>query len=343
MKKGICAILVMGLVTMSIFAGGAKDAPAPAAAGSNANKTLVFIPKATNSQFWVAIYDGTKKAAQELGYKEVKFLGTTNTSDIAGQINVFNDAKTSRPTGILIAVNDANALKNPIEESINDGVPVVTVNAGVNSDKVLAHAATDNYNAAAMGAAAFAKLIGEKGTVLFIGIDMSSENGRMRENGFRDEIKKYPNIRVLQSQYSEGNISKAMNVTNDVLTGNPDIVGIFCAQDNGGTGAAQTVKQRGLKDKIKIVAFDSTPDEFQLFLDDFLDALVVQDPFMQGYLGVIAIDKVINNKPIESKFIETPVKIVTKANMTEPDVYEINARNSAIKDIMTSRGINPKQ
>ncbi|MDR1178902.1 MAG: substrate-binding domain-containing protein [Spirochaetales bacterium] len=339
-KKMIGVFLLSVFVALNGFAGGSQDSPA--ASGPNAQRTLVFIPKATNSQFWVAIWDGAQKAAQELGYKEVKFQGTSSTADVTGQINIVADVTTSRPAGIIVAVNDAVALKAPIEKAIESGVPVVTVNAGVNSDKIPVHVATDNYNAAAMGADALAKLIGEKGTVIFIGIDATSENGRQRENGFRDQMKKYPNIRILPTQHSQGDISRSMNVTSDLLTGNPDVVGIFCAQDNGGTGAAQTLKQRGQKDKIKLVAFDSSPDEFQLFLDDFLDALVVQDPFMQGYQGIYSLDKVINGKPIETDFVETPVTVVTKQNISEAAVYDIMARNSAIKDMMTNRGITPK-
>jgi len=133
-----------------------------------------------------------------------------------------------------------------------------------------------------------------------------------------------------------------MNITNDLLTGNPDVVGIFTAQDNGGTGAAQALRQRGVKDRIKLVSFDSSPDEFQLFMDGFLDSLVVQDPFMQGYQGIYNLDKVINNKPIEETFVETPVKIVTRDNLTDPDVYEIMARNTPLLEVMNARGIRPR-
>lgn len=343
--KMTACFIVLFFMGMCLFAGGAQDTKAASTppAGPNAGKTLVYIPKAMQSQFWIAIWDGAKKAAAELGYKEVKFQGTSNSSDITGQINIVSDVAASRPAGFIVAVNDTVALKAPIEKAIDSGVPVVTVNAGIDSSKVLIHVATDNFNAGAMGADTLAKLIGEKGTIIFLGIDATSQTGRERETGFRDQMKKYPNIKILPTQYSEGNISKAMNVTNDLLTGNPDVVGLFAAQDNGGTGAAQAVKQRNLKNKIKVVAFDSSPDEFQLFLDGFMDALVVQDPFMQGYLGIISLDKVINKKPIDKKFVETMVKIVTRDNISNPDVYELMARNPTIKDVMTAKGISPKK
>jgi len=187
-KKMIFCITLLFFVGFCVFAAGGQSAPAPAAGGSNANRTLVFIPKATNSQFWVAIWDGAKKAAEELGYREVRFQGTTSAADITGQVDVLSNVTTSRPAGIIIAVNDSVALRAPIENSINAGVPVVTVNAGVESNRVPVHVATDNYNAGAMGADTLAKLIGERGTVIFIGIDATSENGRQRESGFRDRI-----------------------------------------------------------------------------------------------------------------------------------------------------------
>lgn len=335
-SKGIvigAALLIMALAVSAM----AAENPA------NAGRTLVFVPKATNSQFWVAIWDGAKQAAKELGYKEVKFQGAASAADVTGQINIFNDVVTSKPDGVLIAVNDQRALKNPIENAVAYGVPVVTVNSGVDSEKVLAHAGTDNYNAGAMGAHTLAKLLGEKGVVINIGIDASSETGRQRESGFRETMEKnYPGIRILPTQHSMGDVNRAMNITSDQLTGNPDVTGIFCAQDNGGTGAAQALKQRGAKEGIKLVAFDSSPDEFQLFMDGYLDALVVQDPFMQGYQGVYAIDSVINGRPLDKKFFETPAKIITRENLASPEIYDIQARNPAIKDMMTKRGITRK-
>ncbi len=341
----IAAILAVA-VALQGFAGGGKEA---SAAGQNvkdnpnAGRSLVFVPKATNSQFWVAIWDGAKKAAQELGYKEVKFLGVASLADVTGQINIFNDVVTSKPAGIIVAVNDQKSLKGPIEQAIDAGVPVVTVNSGINSEKVYAHVATDNYQAGVMSAVKLAELIGGKGVVIDMGIDASSETGRQRENGFREKMTKdFPNVKILPVQYSMGDVSRAMNITSDLLTGNPDVNGIFCAQDNGGTGAAQVLKQRGVKDKIKLVALDASPDEFQLFLEGYLDALVVQDPFMQGYQGIRALDAVINKKPLAQKFIETPTKTVTKSNISEPDIYDLLARNTAIKDMMTKKGINRK-
>jgi ribose transport system substrate-binding protein len=315
------------------------------ATNPNSGRVLVFIPKTTNSQFWVAIWDGAKKAAKELGYKNVLFQGVASGSDVVGQLNLLNDVVTSKPAGILLAAIDSKSLKDPVEKAIAFGVPVVTVNSGVGSDKVKIHVATDNYSAAASAAEALAELMGKQGLVADIGIDAGSQTGRERENGFRETMtKQYPGIKVLPVQYAQGDVSKAMNTISDLLTGNPAISGIYCAQDAAGTGVAQLMKQRGVaaKAKIKVIAFDASPDEFLLFLDGFIDGMIVQDPFSQGYMGVYAIDAVINGKPIEKNFIATPTKLITLQNMTDPDIYDLLANNTVIKQVMDSKGIKRK-
>ena len=334
MKKTLTVFLLALMVVTAVFANGSQEA-----SGTEA-RTLVFIPKTTSSQFWVNIYNGTEAAAEELGYNKVKFQGPSSGADVTGQINIFNDVVTSRPDGILIAVTDMKSLKKPIEAAIAAGVPVVTVNSGIESDLVLAHVATDNYSAGAMAADALAEMIGETGTVIDIGVDPASETGRQRENGFRDTMTaSYPKIKVLPVQYACGEVSKAMNITSDLLTGNPEVVGIYSAQDAGGTGAAQVLKQRNLKDSVKIVSFDSSPDEFALFLEGNLDAMVVQDPFNQGYKGVMAMDKVLNGEISASEFIETPVKIITKDNVGEKSNYDLLASDANIKKMIEDAGI----
>ncbi len=336
---------MIALMTASLFCQAADFKPTPASMAANANRTLVFIPKTTSSQFWVAIWDGAKKAAKELGYKAVLFQGVATGSDVVGQLNLLNDVATSKPAGILVAAIDSKSMKEPVEKAIASGVPVVTVNSGVASDKVKAHVATDNYSAAASGADALAALMGGKGIVADIGIDAGSQTGRERENGFRETmLKKYPEIKLLPVQYSMGDVSKAMNTIADLVTGNPGITGIYCAQDAAGTGVGQYLKQRGMeaKSKIKHVAFDASPDEFNLALEGYIDGMIVQDPFSQGYEGVYAIDAVINGRPITKSFIATPTKLITKENMSEPEIYDLLANNAVILKVMNAKGIKRK-
>ena len=312
----------MTLVLVAVVGGGlAFGGWAPWSAG--AEKTAVFIPKATNSTFWLALLKGAQDAGKKLGYK-VLYQGVAEQTDIAGQVNVVNDMVSRKVSGILIAATDAKALAPAVESAIKKGVPVITVDSGVDSDAPYAYIATDNLGAAKVAADTLATLINSKGVVGDIGITAGSVTGRQREDGFVSRIKeKYPGIRVVAVQYAACDPAKALNIATDMLTGNPTLNAFYGACDGAGTGAAQLVKQRQLKGKVKTVAFDVSPEEFQLFLDGYVDAMIVQDPYTMGYTGMEDLDKVVKGGHIDKKIIQIPAVVVSKANLKESKVQTL--------------------
>ena len=312
----------MTLMLVAVVGGGlAFGGWAPWSAG--AEKTAVFIPKATNSTFWLALLKGAQDAGKKLGYK-VLYQGVADQTDIAGQVNIVNDMVSRKVSGILIAATDAKALAPAVENAIKKGVPVITVDSGVDSDAPYAYIATDNLGAAKVAADTLAALINLKGVVGDIGITAGSVTGRQREDGFVSRMKeKYPGIRVVAVQYAACDPAKALNIATDMLTGNPTLNAFYGACDGAGTGAAQLVKQRQLKGKVKTVAFDVSPEEFQLFLDGYVDAMIVQDPYTMGYTGMEDLDKVVKGGHIDKKIIQIPAVVVSKANLKESKVQTL--------------------
>jgi ribose transport system substrate-binding protein len=286
------------------------------------DKVLAWIPKATNSTFWLAVKRGAEKAGAELGY-EILYVGVQDQTNIAGQVNLVNDMVVRKVNGILIAATDAKALAPAVEQAIKRGVPVITLDSGVDSDAPYAYIATDNIGAAKLAAETLAKLIEGKGKVGDIGITAGSQTGREREDGFLDGMKAYPEIDVLPVQYSGCDPAKSLNVATDFYTANPDLVGFFGACDGGGTGSGQLVKQKGLKGKVHVVSFDTSPEELQLFKDGFIDALIVQDPFQMGYRGVHAMDKVLKGEKVEPRVVEIPAQVVTADNVNDPEIQDL--------------------
>ena len=306
--------LAIGMIAATTFLA-AQEAAAQ-------NKTLAWIPKATNSTFWLAVKRGAEKAGEELGY-DILYVGVQDQTNIAGQVNLVNDMVVRQVDGILIAATDAKALAPAVEQAIERGVPVITLDSGVDSDAPYAYIATDNIGAAKLAAETLAELIGGKGKVGDIGITAGSQTGREREEGFLEGMKAYPEIEVLPVQYSGCDPAKSLNVATDFYTANPDLVGFFGACDGGGTGAGQLVKQKGLKDEVHVVAFDTSPEELQLFKDGYIDALIVQDPFQMGYRGVYAMDKVLQGEKVEPRVVEIPAQVVTAENFDEPQIQEL--------------------
>ena len=151
------------------------------------------------------------------------YVGVQEQTNIAGQVNLVNDMVVRKVAGILIAATDAKALAPAVDKAIDKGVPVITLDSGVNYDKPYAYIATDNIGAAKMAAKTMAELIGGKGKIGDIGITAGSQTGREREQGFLDGMKAHPDIKVLGVQYSGCDPAKALNIATDLMTANPDL------------------------------------------------------------------------------------------------------------------------
>lgn len=316
----LVTVLLLLATAGNIFAAGAKESSGQAAtSGSN---TIVFIPKSTDVTYWLFLRKGAADKAKELGYK-LDYQGVARESDVAGQVNLVRNVAATKPAGILLAATDATALVDPVKEAMASGVPVVMVDSGVNQDVAVASITTDNYGGAKASGDLLAKLIGGMGKVINLGITAGSETGNQRDKGFTDAMKAFPSIKVLPTQWTGAEAAVALNDTNDLLTANPDVNGIYSAAAPMGVGAAQALKARNLQGKVKLITFDPSPEVIPLFKDGTIQAIIAQDPYQMGYRGVDTIDRYRKGESIANKSIQIPVQVITPDNFNTPEMQKL--------------------
>lgn len=293
--------------------------------GNESNKDgaldIALIVKSVDSEYWLTAKAGAEKAAKDLGVN-LTFKGAPTEADIAGQVSIVENTINQNVDGIVLAANDAKALVAPAEKAIDKGITVVTIDSGIESEKPQSFIATDNEKAAEEAANVLAELTGEKGKVAVVSFVPGVTTAILREAGFETGIKQFPNMKIATTQYSQSDQAKALSVTEDILTANPDVVGIFAANNKSALGAGQALKQKGLQDKVSLVAFDADPDLINQLKAGVIKALIVQNPYKMGYEGVANAVKAIKGESIE-KQIDTGVTVVTMENFDEPEVQEL--------------------
>jgi len=284
------------------------------------SKTIVFIPKSTSATFYLFLVKGAQDKAKELGYK-IDYLGPATEADVAAQVDFVRTIIKRHPAGILLAALDSKALIAPVEEAMKAGVPVAMVDSGIDSDAPVASVITDQVKGGQMAGEAMAKLLGGKGLVADHGIQAGSVSAG-RSKGFQEAIAKVAGMKALPTQWTDADTAKSMNISSDELTAHRDLKGIFnaCAAS---VGDAQAVKSRGLAGKVKIVAFDPSPEVLPLFDEGTIQAIIAQDPYQMGYQGVAAIDAFKKGKPIASKSVLLPPVLITKENYNTPQVQKL--------------------
>jgi ribose transport system substrate-binding protein len=297
-----------------------SQSPGGPAPGSQALRIAV-VPKGTAYDFWKAVKAGAEKAGQENG-AQILWNGPAKETDTAGQITILEDFITQKVDAIVMAACNATSLVPTIQKATDAGIPVVTIDSGVNSDLPKSLVATDNEKGAAEAAHQLAKLIGGRGKVGLIPFVKGAATSDAREQGFKSGLKAHPALTVVSTLYSDGQSDTAMRKTEDMLTANPDLAGIFAANEPGAIGAAQVLRTRGKAGAVKLVAFDAGAPEIKGLEEGTIQALVVQNPFQMGYLGVQTAVKAKRGETVDKR-IDTGVTVVTKENMNEPAVQQL--------------------
>jgi ribose transport system substrate-binding protein len=129
-------------------------------------------------------------------------------------------------------------------------------------------------------------------------------------------------MEALETQWTDADSTKSMNITSDEITAHPELAGVFnaCAAS---TGDAEAVKAKGLEGQVKIVAFDPSPEVLPLFDEGTIQAIIAQDPYQMGYEGVAALDAFINGQEIENKNVELAPVLITPENVDTPEVQAL--------------------
>jgi ribose transport system substrate-binding protein len=282
---------------------------------------ILVSPKGLVLSFWVSVKTGADQAGKDFN-ADIIWKGPSLETDIATQISIIEDNINKKVNAIVLAACDAASLVPVIEKASTAGIPVITIDSGVNSDVPASFIATDNIAAAEKACDVLAQLIGNAGEVAMIPFVPGATTCILREQGFNTGLKKYPDMKLVAVQYSQAEVARAMAVTEDIVTAHPNLAGIFAANESGTDGCAQALKSRGLAGKIKVVGFDAAPNEMTALEEGAVDALIVQNPFQMGYLGVKTALDVINGKQVDKR-IDTGVFVVTKQNLHSPEIQQL--------------------
>ena len=345
MKK-MLAILVAAVRVVGIFAGCAPATPAETstapsesaaapssdgeastpAADEGGVKEIAVLIKATDSDFWQYVLVGAENYAKDNPDKvNVTTYGPPNESDIDQQVSILEQIISSGPDAIVIASTSSDATVPAIEDAVSKGIPVITVDNKVNTDKVSTLLATDNLKGGAAAADTLVEKIKAdgkelKGTVGVISNMAGVQVLADRDQGFIDRMKEIaPDIKLLETVYCDADMTKAMNAASDQIAANDDLLGFFADNNTVGSGSARAITEKGKENDLILVAFDSDPEEIKGLGTGAVDALVLQDPYGMGYQGVEDALKAIAGEKLES-YVDTGVTIVTKDNMDEEEI-----------------------
>jgi ribose transport system substrate-binding protein len=283
----------------------------------------IYIPvisKGFQHQFWQAVKSGADQAAKDFKVK-VTFEGPESESMVDKQIDMFAAALAKKPKAIGFAALDSKAAIPLLKKAQAAGIPVVAFDSGVDSPIPVTTATTDNVAAAALAADKMAELIGKSGEVALVVHDQTSRTGIDRTEGFVNRVKStYPNIKIVSVQYGGGDQLKSTEITKSILQANPNLKGIFGANEGSAIGALNGAKE--MKRKVVIIGYDSGKQQKAAIADGSMAGAITQNPVGIGYKTVEAAVKALKGEKLP-KIIDTGFYYYDKSNIADPKIAAV--------------------
>jgi ribose transport system substrate-binding protein len=285
--------------------------------------TIPIIVKDTTSFYWQIVLAGARAAGKDLGVN-VPELGAQSESDINGQITILENAVAGAPAAVVISPTEFKALGKPIDEAAKT-VPIIGIDSGADSKAFTSFLTTDNTQGGRIAADGLAAAIKEatgkeEGEIAIITSLPGVGSLDQRHEGFVEVITaKYPGLKVVADKYADGQATTGLNMMTDLITANPNLVGVFASNLIMAQGVGQAIAENKLGDKIKVIGFDSDEKTVGFLKEGVLAGLVVQDPYRMGYDGIKTALAASKKEKVEAN-VDTGANLVTKANMADPKI-----------------------
>ena len=290
-----------------------------------ADKEIAVIVKTVNSDFWQNVKKGANAGVTDAKGYTATFQGAASDTDLAGQVALVENAINRKVAGIVLAPSDPEALVPVMKKAWEAKIPLILIDslaADSAKDYYQSFLATDNATAGELCAKALIAKVGTTGKIAVLSYTAGSGSEIGRVGGFKKYIEANSKLQIVGTFYSNSQMGTALNQTTDVLAANPDIKGLFGANEPTAIGMGRALVQSGKAGKVAAIGFDGNADLQGFIKDGTLEAIAVQSAYQMGFLGVQTVVNVVNKKPVP-KFLDTGVVMVTKANIDKPEAKNV--------------------
>jgi simple sugar transport system substrate-binding protein len=308
-------VLAVGLAValMAAVSCGGQDESGGSGAQGNVARKDIRIAVVTHGQasdpFWSVVKNGVDQAATDMGV-EVDY-SAPETFDMVKMSQLIDAAVASEPDGLAVSVPDADALQESIQQANEAGIPMVTLNSGVDDYEqlgALTHVGQTEFIA---GEGAGERLANE-------GVDnalcINQEVGNValddRCAGFEEGLGGQVEVVAV----SLTNPTEAQAKIETAVKQNPDINGMLALGPTGAEPALKALRETGKLQDITLATFDLAPSVLQAIDQGDMVFAIDQQQYLQGYLPVVYLTNYIQYGVVPAEEVLTGPAFVTEDN-----------------------------
>jgi ABC-type sugar transport system substrate-binding protein len=258
-----------------------------------------FAQLGAESEWRVANTISIKETAEKLGV-ELRFLDAQQKQE--NQIEAVRKLIIQKVDVIGISPIVETGWYEVFQEAKDAGIPIIIVDrrAAVPENLYISYLGSDFLEEGHNAARIMAELVGGEAIIVELVGTVGSAPANDRYRGFRDILKDYPGMKIIDSQSGDFTRARGREVMADFLQkhGNK-ITAVYAHNDDMALGAIQAIEEYGLRPgvDIKIVSVDATRGAFEAMIAGKLNATVECNPLLGPQFFELAL-KVVNGQSV---------------------------------------------
>ena len=277
--------------------------------------TVHLIVKSTNTQFWLSAFAGANAAKSEYNV-DLVIVGPETEEEFEAQNQYIYDAIDSRADAIVFSAISYTGNAEAIDAAAAAGLKIVIIDSDVDSSLVNARIGTDNIQAGRMTGTAVLDTDQEEIHVGIVNFDLESRNGQEREMGLREVLAADERVKGMYTINVAADPEAARLGAEALLDEYPEINVLVGLNEPLAVGVGLAVEERSLGGIVRVVGFDTNVQCVEMMRDGIMSALIAQNPYAMGYLGVETAWKLLEGESYNSEeWIDTATTIIDEENM----------------------------
>ncbi len=284
LRLTVLSVLLIVLLSTLAACGGSAATQAPAKKTYTYGDMVVgFIQTGSEGGWRAANTASFKETADQLGLT-LKFYDAQNKQE--NQISAFRNFIADKDVNVIIlAALETTGYEDVLKEAQAAGKIVILEDRRIDApeDLYVTYIGSDFIEEGRNGAVEMCKLLegsAKKNVVELVG-NVGSSAAKDRGQGFREKMGDC-GIQIVQSQTANWDATQGKAVMEAWLKQSTDIQGVFAQNDEMGLGAAQAIKEAGLKPgvDIKIITFDATAGAFKAMIAGEINTTIECNPLL---------------------------------------------------------------
>lgn len=292
---------VIGLAAAAAIAGSASLAAA------QDKEIAVMLPAAGDPYFKLKSF-GYIDEGKKLGY-DVKIYDAGGYGNLQKQVSQIEDVITRKVAGIVLVPASSDGTVPVVEKAVAAGIPVINDGIATHSDKVTGFVGEPSYVMTELLAAYTADKLGGQGNVVMLSGPSGLDLTKLRVDGFKDYLAKYPGMKVVAEKFTSTASAEALTTMQDYLQAHPDLKAVYTFNGPIAVGAVQALRAAGKKPgEVLVLTTDMEVETERLIEEGWIQATIVSQPVTMARLAVQRAVEAAEGKTI-------PKETLTQASM----------------------------